>query len=357
MKQSEDILEYIKEHFSDSKNKDIAKNLNISISTVIRGAKQLGLKKSDRFLDQLRTELIRAQRDSYNKNKKEYCPTKIQQNIIVGSVLGDGSLALYGKSKNAYFRERGCEKQKEYRQWKCNQLSSLDFKLDGSGKLHSPSHPIYTNLYNKFYTVKGKKYISKDNIALLNHPIGLACLYMDDGTLVIDSSQGSRKKYLFPRIAMYTLCFSLEENILLQEHIQQTFHIPFKLKKRPDGKNYILELNQRNYIFNFIDIIKPYVSQIPCMSYKINLNSRMVELKGKLSGQDKEIIISNKPIRDLTYSIEEERQIIAMKKIGSTDAEIADCLKRSYWGIVDKIRRLREMGKFKEQQLLFLKFK
>lgn len=345
MKKSERILEYIKVHFSDTKNKDIAECLNINISTVIRVAKQLNLKKSDEFLNQLRKKLIQAKRDSFDKNRKEYFPTNIQQNIIVGSVLGDGSLALYGRSKNAYFREHGCDKQKEYRQWKCDQLSSLDFKMDDSGKLHSPSHPIYTNLYNKFYTDEGVKHISKGNISLLNHPIGLACLFMDDGTLVIDSSCGINKKYLFPRIAIYTLCFSKEENMLLQEHILKTFRIPFKLKKRSDGKNYILELNRRNYILKFLDLIKPYVLQVPCMSYKIELNSRMEEFKDKLSGQNIEIIIKNQPIKDSNYSLKEEKLLIFMKRSGSTDAKIADRLKRSYWGVVDKVRRLRMMGK------------
>lgn len=219
VKQPRYILEYINEHFSDTKNKDIAEQLNISISTVNRVAKQLGLKKSEEFLNLLREELIKAKKEYDYKNKKEYFITQIQQNIIVGSVLGDGSLSLYGRSKNAYFREHGCGRQKEYRQWKCDQLASLDFKMDNSGKLHSPSHPIYTDMYNRFYTAKGIKHISKDNITLLNHPIGLACLYMDDGTLVIDSSSGNGKKYLFPRIGIYTLCFSLEENILLKEHI------------------------------------------------------------------------------------------------------------------------------------------
>jgi transposase len=39
------ILEYIKNHYSDTKNKDIANYLNISISTVIRIAGKYNLKK------------------------------------------------------------------------------------------------------------------------------------------------------------------------------------------------------------------------------------------------------------------------------------------------------------------------
>ncbi len=38
-------LEYIKNHYSDKKNKDIAYTLNISIATVIRTAKKYNLKK------------------------------------------------------------------------------------------------------------------------------------------------------------------------------------------------------------------------------------------------------------------------------------------------------------------------
>ena len=33
--------------------------------------------------------------------------TTIEQNILIGSILGDGNLALYGRSKNAHYREHG----------------------------------------------------------------------------------------------------------------------------------------------------------------------------------------------------------------------------------------------------------
>ncbi|MBL4938002.1 hypothetical protein JK636_20025 [Clostridium sp. YIM B02515] len=70
---------------------------------------------------------------------------------------------------------------------------------------------------------------------------------MDDGNLVIDSTTRKNKvKYLFPRTSLYSLSFSKEENIILLEHIKNTFNIEFKLKNRPDGKHYILELNKQN---------------------------------------------------------------------------------------------------------------
>lgn len=51
----------------------------------------------------------------------------LERNIIVGSLLGDGSLALYGRSKNAYYREHSCNKQAPYRQWKADKLKKLNF--------------------------------------------------------------------------------------------------------------------------------------------------------------------------------------------------------------------------------------
>lgn len=341
MSQPNLVDEFIKDHFPCERTLLIAEKLGLCESTVRRIAKKLGLHKNEQHLDKIKKEMIIALKGKYRESHKEYSMSQIQRNIIVGSLLGDASLALYGRSKNAYFREHGCIKQLGYRKWKCEQLVSLDFKLDNSGKLHSPSHPIYTELYNKFYCDTGKKTINQENLDLLDHPIGLACLYMDDGTLVIDSS-GSKVKYLFPRISIYTLCFTQEENELLRQHIQNTFNISLKLKKRPDGKNYILELNRRNEVLDFIEIVRPYVSNIPCMMYKVNLDERMKNAAARSSIRAE---IRNKPIISSCYSQEQESIIISLKKQGKTDIKIAGYVNRSYWGIVDKIRRMREEGK------------
>ncbi|AJA47854.1 LAGLIDADG DNA endonuclease family [Clostridium pasteurianum DSM 525 = ATCC 6013] len=155
------------------------------------------------------------------ENTKIYDMNRLERNIIIGGLLGDGSLALYGRSKNAYYREHGCTKQVPYRQWKADKLKNLDFKLLITCKnpqLRSPSNKVYTNLYNSFY-INGEKSITKENLLLLDHPIGLACLYMDDGSLVIDSSKRKNGSiYIFPRISIYTLNFSEDENILLTQN-------------------------------------------------------------------------------------------------------------------------------------------
>lgn len=287
------------------------------------------------------------------KTYKNYTPTEIEMNIIVGSLLGDGSLALYGRSKNPYYREHGCVEQLSYREWKCKLLNNLDFKIRYSQMnplLHSPSHPMYLNLYNTFY-INNTKSITKENIQLLSHPIGLACLYMDDGTLVIDSSLKSNKLYIFPRIAIYTQSFTKEENEILLNHILYTFDVKFKLKTSPYGKNHHLELNKRNEVSKFINLVKPYVADLPRMEYKINLKERLEEKCTSLEKEGKNnIIISPLEINENSYSKYDEKLIIQLKNKGVSDREIAKILNRTYYGVVDKIRRLRGQGKLEKPE-------
>lgn len=275
--------------------------------------------------------------------------TNIEKNIIIGSLLGDGSLALYGRSKNAYYREHGCTKQVPYRKWKAERLKNLDFKLLTTCKnpqLRSPSNKIYTELYNLFYKNR-EKIITPENIILLNHPIGLACLYMDDGSLVIDSSKRKNGSiYIFPRISIYTLNFSKYENIILQNHISKAFNVNTKLKERKDGKHFLLEINKRNDIVKFINTVSPFIEEVPCMHYKIKLKERFENKRLELTDKGYKNINSwSENITENNYSKDEENFIIKSKQIGNTDKEIAAILNRSYWGIVDKVRRLKVQNK------------
>lgn len=82
-------------------------------------------------------------------SNKIYTANEIEINILVGSLIGDGSLALYGRSKNAYYREHGCDKQLPYRIWKSEKLKNLDFRINNNCKyaqLHSHSN-IFSLIY------------------------------------------------------------------------------------------------------------------------------------------------------------------------------------------------------------------
>lgn len=264
-------------------------------------------------------------------------------NILVGSILGDGSLALYGRSKNAYFREHFSLNQLEYREWKMLKLSTLSLNISTKGNygtLRSNSSEIYTDLYNLFYKDR-VKFISMENIKLLTHPIGLACLYLDDGTLIIDSTiRKNGVRYLFPRINISTFCFSMEENLILINHIKTTFNVEFKLKKMPYGKGYALELNKRDEIQKFILLISPYIIEIPSITYKIDIDKRLI------TANDKFIHSSICPPHNSTnrYTDKEVNLMIELKNEGKTYKEISQELHRSYDGVVYKLRMLKMSG-------------
>lgn len=273
---------------------------------------------------------------------KQTLPEK-ERNIIIGSLLGDGSLALYGRSKNAYYREHGCEKQLPYRRWKQEQLSTLGFKLSASGKLSSASEEIYTQLYEIFY-IDRIKTLDSYNITLLDHPIGLACLFMDDGSLVMDHYSRAHKVQIFPRISLYTLSFSYEENIILRDYLDDRFKITFKLKRRLDGKHYILEINQRNEIYKFIALIQDYVNEIPEMSYKVDLEKSMNDKYNRILLREdgkRKVMTSNLQVESKEYTKDEIERIVQMKENNVPVKIIAQELGRSIWGIYDKVRRMK----------------
>lgn len=204
-------------------------------------------------------------------------------------------------------------------------------------KVYSQSKPYYTKLLDLFYKDR-VKFVSKETLEKLNHPIGLMCLYFDDGSLVIDSYKRKNGLHLFPRIYLYTQSFTLEENILLKEHIFSTFNVQFKLKNVKNGSGTCLYLNKRNELMKFIDLIKPYAKDIPCMAYKINLEKR---LKDKAKTLEETCIIDSMTVEAKPYTKAEEEQLLLLRKSGYTYKEIASILNRSYYGLVDKYRRLK----------------
>jgi len=171
---------------------------------------------------------------------------------------------------------------------------------------------------------------------------------MDDGTLVIDHYSRTHKIQIFPRVALYTLCFSYEENLILMNHIKNTFDIQFKLKKRPDGKNYILEINRRNEVYKFIELIKKYVLEIPEMHYKVNIEEVMEEKYIRLKNNKSEhrkVLTSPLQVKSNFYTHEEIKLLLQLKDEGFSIPEIARRLDRTYWGVVDKFRRLKSESK------------
>ena len=178
---------------------------------------------------------------------------KVQEQIVLGSILGDGYLR---KKLNAHLEITHSVKQKEYVDWKYLFLKDIVLTPPKSYKgnkgrvgyrFYTKSIPELTDLYSKFYK-NGKKIIPE---GLTLSPLSLAVWYMDDGSK--------------SRNAGYLNCQqfdSVSQTNLLQ--ILENFGIKAKLHKDKIYKRIYIPtlgmLTLRNLIKQFI---------VPSMRYKL----------------------------------------------------------------------------------------
>lgn len=193
-----------------------------------------------------------------------------QRSLIVGSLLGDGTMRLGKGAANVNFKVEQGLAQKDYVFWKYNILKSLVFtqpkisyRYDTNGKKYQKSwwfrtirHPLLTQIFNRFYLKcgfrTGRKIIPEDILDDLD-PFVLAIWIMDDGS------------YSKGRIDISTYSFLLSEINLLQSVVKNKFGIDMRHYKDRD-KGYRIYFNKFE-TQKLIKIIYPYI--IPTMMYKI----------------------------------------------------------------------------------------
>lgn len=109
--------------------------------------------------------------------------------IVTGSLLGDGSVYLRKRCKNAQFVETHSLKQADYLKWKADIFTphfggsrlSYNKKRDFEEiHLFTHVHPLLTELRKMWYP-NGKKVIPEQELQKLDE-LGLAVWYQDDGT-------------------------------------------------------------------------------------------------------------------------------------------------------------------------------
>lgn len=338
---TQELIDYMREHYPHRHNRDLAHYLNVSETKLRTLASKHGIRKSSTYKVEQHKALMAAKKAAYLDKIPDIELTEIEQNIIVGSLLGDGSLDPGPKrSLNAYYKENFGASQREYRSWKKHMLKRLDFKLYRNNQLNSPSHPIYTRLRQQFYP-HGVKTITEENLALLTHPIGLACLYLDDGSLVMKyGNRRSNKYYIYPEISLSTHSFTKGENQLLCDHIKNQFGIQFIFHQHPDGHGFHIRIGESQEIKRFLDLIKPYVSDIKCMAYKLDLTGQLtkkkLELEHKFPNAEVSFINMTDPHRK--YSKEEITLMHELHTKGLSLKEIASELNRSYWSVAHKFK-------------------
>lgn len=191
--------------------------------------------------------------------------SRIQREIIVGSVLGDGCLEFNGR-KGTRLQIKQCNKYKKYVFWLYCQLKNL---CNGKPKQRKDTNQWYfstralkelTYLHSLFYQNR-RKLIPKDTIGLLKSPLTLAVWYMDDGSLDFRP----KDHYAF---TINTNSFSLRETKRLSTVIQDNFGVKTRVhnllcRKKRYPRIYIGRDGRKK----FLHIVKPWI--LSCFSHKL----------------------------------------------------------------------------------------
>lgn len=207
-----------------------------------------------------------------------YCmKTKINKesrNLLIGLLLGDGTI-----SNNYVFKLSHCEQQRDYLEWKIKLLGNNGIRTNGVKEYistcgyNSSKKVLYTQLSiipfikvlrRVFY--RPKKILG--NRKLLNRLSAqeIAIWYMDNGRINIRKSKNKIHGF-YIRIAT---CLPEKELQVIIDYFKEVWNISFY--KISEGKGtYSLCCGTKEGI-KFINIVKPYVQQVPSMIHKIQYN-------------------------------------------------------------------------------------
>ena len=202
--------------------------------------------------------------------------SKNVRDIILGSLLGDGSLAINPKYKSPRFSFRHSVKQKEYFFWKvemlkeicgesCYWLQGSEKKPDGWGtakyRFQSKALSSLTEIYNLTHKrVSGTKVrVTRKWLNQLS-PLSLAIWWQDDGSLVSDSRQG----------VICTDGFSFEEIEIIHQYFKKVLNIETKIGRVSNQDKYRIWIRSSEELKKFLRIIIPHIF-VKSMLYKILL--------------------------------------------------------------------------------------
>lgn len=225
---------------------------------------------------------------------KSFLSNKCKE-VILGSLLGDGSLKIYNPYKNARFSFRHSIQQKEYFFWKVNQLKEIssescwwEQKKNGLGgamlRYQSEALESLTDIF-RFSHKKNHLVVRRKWLNQLT-PLSLSIWWLDDGSLITNGRRG----------VLCTDPFSYEEQKLLTQYLDKVWSIKVhigKIKREHEGETkeyYRLWIRSSEELQKLLKIILPYI-KVPSMLPKVlllyknsDLQQRWISEVNKLTG-------------------------------------------------------------------------
>ena len=201
--------------------------------------------------------------------------SKEQKSLLIGLLIGDGTI-----SSNFVFKLSHSVEQREYLEWKVKLLDKFQIKNNGIKEYistcgYNVGKGVLYSQMSVIPTIKALRrtvYIPKKTITrkLLNWltPLEIAIWYMDDGHINVNTSK--QRSSIQHTIKIATCVDESTVEVIIQ-YFLDIWNIKFR--KFPEGKNTfsIASSSEEDYS-KFVNLIKPFVEQVPSMLYKIRDN-------------------------------------------------------------------------------------
>lgn len=200
--------------------------------------------------------------------------TKESRNLLIAMLLGDGTI-----SNNYVYKLAHAESQLDYLQWKIKQLNNAAIRNNGvksyiKTKGYNVGATVYYTQLNIIPFIKVLRRVFYKPIKILGNrkllnrldAKGVAIWYMDDGHINIRRDKDGRPMGFYIKIAT---CLPREQVQTIIDYFKEVWNINFYMfheGKKEDS--YSLCCGTKEGL-KFIDIVKPYVSQVPSMIHKI----------------------------------------------------------------------------------------
>ena len=201
---------------------------------------------------------------------------KESRNLLIALLLGDGTI-----SNNFVFKLAHCAQQKDYLEWKIQQLKDAGIRNNGiksyikTGGFNAGVPVYYTQLNIVPFIKVLRRVVYKDKKIIGNRKLlnrldakGIAIWFMDDGHINIRRTKDKIHGFYIK----ISTCKPKEEVQNIIDYFREVWDINFYMIHEGRKKDsYSLCCGTKEGL-KFIDIVKPYVLQVPSMKYKIQFD-------------------------------------------------------------------------------------
>ena len=199
--------------------------------------------------------------------------SKEQKRLLIALLIGDGTI-----SSNYVFKLSHSTNQREYLEWKVKLLNKLGIKNNGIKEYISSSGynigkgVLYSQLSinSTIKALRRSVYIPKKTFTrnLLNwlDEQGVAIWYMDDGFININESE--QRHGSIQRNIRISTCVDKDTCDTIIKYFKERWNVEFRpfIEK---SKLFSIATRTNADTDKFINIVKPYIEQVPSLLYKI----------------------------------------------------------------------------------------